>query len=144
MAILRKRSDKADALAAVPIFKSLSNKDRMEIARHADEVEVEVYTFLTQEGERGNAFYLILSGEADVKKHDKKVASLGSGDFVGEMALIDGEPRSATVMMTTEGSVLEISRHDFLSLLDSTPGLAKKLLVGMSQRLREADEKLVS
>jgi CRP/FNR family cyclic AMP-dependent transcriptional regulator len=143
MAILRKRSDKADALANVPMFKGLSNKDRLEVARHAEEVEVEAYTFLTQEGQRGNAFYLILTGDADVTKNEKKVASLGSGDFVGEMSLIDGGPRSATVMMTTEGSVLEISRHDFLSLLDSTPGLAKKILVGMSQRLREADEKLV-
>lgn len=144
MAILGKRSDKADALANVPIFQNLSNKDRMEVARHADEVEVSAYTFLTEEGDRGNAFYLILTGTADVMKNDTKVASLGSGDFVGEMALIDGYPRSATVMMTTEGSVLEINRRDFLSLLDSMPGMAKKLLVGMSHRLRAADEQLVS
>ena len=144
MAILGKRSDKADALASVPIFKGLSNKERMEVARHADEVEVVAYTFLTEEGERGNAFYLILTGNADVKKSDQTVASLGSGDFVGEMALIDGYPRSATVIMTTDGSVLEINRRDFLSLLDSTPGMTKKLLVGMSHRLRAADEKLVS
>ena len=143
MAIYVRRSEKADALADIPLFSSLSKKERMELARHVDEVAVTEGTVLTQQGTPGDAFYLIVDGTAEVKRSGTKIAVLGAGDAVGEMALLDGEPRSATVVMTSDGTVLTMPRREFRGVLDDIPAISRKMLVSMSLRLREANSKLV-
>ena len=95
MAIYRRRSEKADALADIPLFSSLSNKERQELARHVDELPIKSGAVLTKQGAPGDAFYLIVEGKADVIKNGTKIARLGPGDAVGEMALLDGEPHQA-------------------------------------------------
>ena len=142
MAIYGRRSEKADALADIPLFNNLNNKERMELARHVDEVPVKSGTVLTKQGSVGDAFYLIVDGKADVIRGGTKIAKLGPGDAVGEMALLDGEPRSATVMMTTEGTVLTMPRREFKGVLNDIPAISQKMLVTLSLRLREADAKL--
>ncbi len=143
MAFYGRRSEKADALADIPLFSSLSNKERMELARHVDEVAVRQGTVLTEQGTPGDAFYLIVDGTADVNRSGTKIAVLGAGDAVGEMALLDGEPRSATVVMTSDGTVLTMPRAEFRGVLRKIPAIAQKMLVSMSLRLREANSKLV-
>lgn len=142
MAIYGRRSQKADALREIPLFSNLSNKDRMELARHVDEVSVRSDTLLTVQGGPGDAFYLIVDGKADVIRNDTKIATLGAGDAVGEMALLDGESRSATVVMTSDGTVLTMPRREFRAVLNDIPAIAQKMLVAMSLRLREANSKL--
>ncbi len=143
MAFYGRRSEKADALADIPLFSSLSNKERMELARHVDEVAVRQGTVLTEQGTPGDAFYLIVDGTADVNRSGTKIAVLGAGDAVGEMALLDGEPRSATVVMTSDGTVLTMPRREFKGVLKEIPAISQKMLVSMSLRLREANSKLV-
>jgi CRP-like cAMP-binding protein len=143
MAIYGRRSEKADALADIPLFSNLSNKERMELARHVDELPVKNGTVLTKQGDAGDAFYLIVDGRADVIKNGTKIAKLGPGDAVGEMALLDGEPRSATVMMTSDGIVLTMPRREFKAVLHDIPGISSKMLVALSLRLREANSRLV-
>lgn len=143
MAIYSKRSQKADALADIPLFSSLSSKERQELARHVDEVPIKSGAVLTKQGAPGDAFYLIVEGKADVIKNGTKIARLGPGDAVGEMALLDGEPRSATVMMTTDGNVLTMPRREFKAVLHDIPGISSKMLVTLSLRLREANSRLV-
>lgn len=143
MAIYGRRSEKADALADIPLFSSLSNKERQELARHVDELPIKSGAVLTKQGDPGDAFYLIVEGKADVIKNGTKIARLGPGDAVGEMALLDGEPRSATVMMTTDGTILTMPRREFKAVLHDIPGIGSKMLVALSLRLREANSKLV-
>lgn len=143
MAIFTRRSDKADALGDIELFRSLTNKERMELARHVDEVAVSTGTSLTRQGAPGDAFYLIVDGTAEVTKSGTKLADLGPGDVVGEMALIDGEPRSATVVMTSRGTVLTMPRREFKGVLDAMPSISQKMLVSLSLRLRYANSKLV-
>jgi CRP-like cAMP-binding protein len=143
MAIYGRRSEKADALADIPLFSSLSNKERQELARHVDELPVKSGAVLTKQGDPGDAFYLIVEGKADVIKNGTKIARLGPGDAVGEMALLDGEPRSATVMMTTDGTILTMPRREFKGVLHDIPGISSKMLVALSLRLREANSRLV-
>ncbi len=143
MAVYGRRSQKADALADIPLFSNLSNKERMELARHADEIPVKSGTVLTEQGGAGDAFYLIVEGKADVIKNGTKIANLGAGDSVGEMALLDGEPRSATVTMSSDGVVLTMPRREFTAVLRDIPRISQKILVALSLRLREANNRLV-
>ena len=126
MAIYVRRSEKADALADIPLFSSLSNKERMELARHVDEVAVTEGTVLTQQGTPGDAFYLIVDGTAEVKRSGTKIAVLGAG-----------------VVMTSDGTVLTMPRAEFRGVLREIPSISQKMLVSMSLRLREANSKLV-
>ena len=142
MAVLKRRSQKIELLRNVPLFSSLPNKQLDAVAKVADEAPASAGQALAVEGELGNAFYVIVVGEATVRRKGRKVASLAGGDFFGEMSLLDREPRSASVTMDTDGTVLEIHRREFSSLLDQSPALARGLLTGMSLRLRELDRKL--
>ncbi len=143
MAIFRKPPDKAAALGELALFHNLSDKELIELAHHVDEVSVAEGTALTTQGESGDAFYYLVEGEAEVSRDGTVIADLGPGDVVGEMALLDGEPRSATVAMTTDGTVLTMPRREFLGVLDEIPSIAHKLLATLSMRLREANRRLV-
>ncbi|MFQ5948697.1 MAG: Crp/Fnr family transcriptional regulator [Acidimicrobiia bacterium] len=144
MPLLRRHSDKIEALGNIPIFRDLSKRQLGEVARHADEVTASAGEVLAEQGRLGNEFFLILKGRAVVSRNQRKIATLSQGDFFGEMSLIDGQPRVASVTAEDDSALLLIHRRDFSKLLDEVPGLARKILVTVSQRLREADEKLVS
>jgi CRP/FNR family transcriptional regulator, cyclic AMP receptor protein len=124
-------------LAQVPLFAGLS---RRHLGRVAGVVEHKHYLAnspLVRAGEPGDAFYVILDGEARVELPAGPV-TLAAGSFFGEMAIIDGAPRSATVSAVTDLVVLIISRPKFLALLDDEPKVVLALLMTLAQRLREA------
>ncbi|MGH8935820.1 MAG: Crp/Fnr family transcriptional regulator [Acidimicrobiia bacterium] len=143
MPLLARRSDRVDVLKTVPLFSGLSLKQLNELARNVEEVPVPRGTMLAREGQAGNEFFVVLEGKAAVRRRGRRIATLGEGDYFGEMSILDGAPRSATVAAETDGVVLVIRRREFSALLDSVPGLLKKIAVGLSQRLREADERIL-
>jgi CRP-like cAMP-binding protein len=142
--LLRRRSDKAEALKKVPLFSGLSRRYLDLIAREADEVKEEAGTVLTKQGGLGLEFLLILDGGARVEKDGTVIARLGPDDFFGEMSLIDGLPRSAAVIAESPTVLLVIQSRSFRSLLDAVPGLQRKLLVTLCARLRAADVRLAA
>ena len=142
--LLRRRSQKVDVLQKVPLFSGLSGRQLDLIARHADEVELAAGKVLTRQGERGLEFLLILDGNARVERDGKRIARLSAGDFFGEMSLIDGKPRTATVIAETPIALLVMHKRGFSHLLEAVPGLQRKLLVTLCERLREADAALTS
>jgi CRP-like cAMP-binding protein len=142
--LLTRRSDKADVLKKVPLFSGLNRRYLNLIAREADEVKVEAGAVLTKQGGLGLEFLLILEGGARVERDGKVIARLGTGDFFGEMSLIDGLPRSAAVIADSPSVLLVIQTRAFRSLLDTVPGLQKRLLVTLCERLRAADTRLAS
>jgi len=139
-----RRSDKADALKKVPLFSGLSRRYLDLVARQADEVKEKAGAVLAKQGALGLEFLLLLEGGARVEKDGTVIARLGPGDFFGEMSLIDGMPRSASVIAEDPSVLLVIQARSFRSLLDEVPDLQKKLLVTLSARLRAADAKIAS
>lgn len=138
------RSAYLDHLASVSLFSGLSKKELQEVARAADEIDVPASKELVTEGRTGHEFFMILGGEATVKRNGRKIATLGPGQHFGELALLDRGPRSATVVAATDMRVLVLGQREFAGLLETLPGMASKLLSAMAQRLREADTKAVN
>lgn len=129
----------AEHLSALPLFSSCSKGDLQLLARAADELTVTEGTQLTRQGGIGREAFVIVDGAAVVTKDDEQVAELGPGDHFGELALLDGGPRTATVTTTTDTTVLVLSKPAFNAVLDEIPTLAHKLLVATARRLRESE-----
>jgi CRP-like cAMP-binding protein len=138
------KDSKLEHLAQVRLFSACSNKELALIGRASDEIKVPAGKVLVQEGTIGYEFYLILEGQAVVKRGGRKVATLGPGQYFGELSLLDRQPRSATVEGATDMTVLVLGKREFSGLLDEVPTLAHKLLSAMAARLREADAKAFS
>ena len=141
---MKKRDQLVEHLADVPLFSACSKADLRIVARHATEVEAPVDTVLVSEGEAGDTFFVLLSGEASVRKkgtaqRSRRIATLGAGSYFGELALLDPAPRSATVSATTPVTLAAISARVFRTLLREVPAMNEKLLTGLARRLREAD-----
>lgn len=110
--------------------------------RALDEVTAPAGTVLCQEGAVGREFFFIVDGQASVRRGGRKIATLGPGDYFGELALLDRKPRSATVTADSDMVLLTMSQREFTGLLEEVPPLGRKLLAAMSERLREADSKV--
>src|SRR3972149_11256551 len=138
------RDRKLAQLEQAPLFPPLSKKELAIVARHCDEVDVDAGVVRCGEGELAHDFGLILSGNADVKRAGRKLASLGPGEFFGEMAILDPSPRSATVTSATPCKLVVMHRNDFALVIDTVPAVARKLLAGLARRLRGAGRRLIS
>jgi CRP-like cAMP-binding protein len=130
---------KVDLLRRVPLFAGLGDGDLREVARLADEVDVPAGTALTREGQLGHEFFVIVEGRARVDRNGRKVNELGPGDFLGEIALIDGRPRSATVTTEEPTRLLVLAHREFHSLLDDFPKIEGQVLQALADRVRQAD-----
>jgi CRP-like cAMP-binding protein len=132
--VLRKNA-KVELLKRVPLFESCSKRELGELAGLADELTLPKGRELTREGASGKEFVVIVEGTADVRRKGRKVASMHSGDFLGEIALVTGTPRTATVTTTTPVRVLVITAPAFRSLLRRMPSLQLKVLETLAARL---------
>lgn len=132
--MLRKDA-KIELLRAVPLFERCSRRELYELAALADEVQVAAGRKLTAEGATGKEFVVIVEGAADVRRKGRKVNTLHSGDFLGEIALVTGAPRTATVTTTAPTRVLVITASAFRSLLRRMPALQRKVLETLAARL---------
>lgn len=137
-----RRSEKVDLLGKIPLFSRLSQRQLNAIAKHADEVQLRKGAVLAKQGAQGLEAIIIVDGKARVEGDGKAIAELGPGDVVGEMSVIDGKPRSATVIAKTPMNLLVLHRRDFISVLETVPGLQRKLLVTLCERVRQADRAL--
>lgn len=131
-----------DHLSAVPLFSACSRKDLQKIAKASNEITVEAGRVLTDQGDAGREAFVIVEGEATVKRNQRKIASLGPGDAIGELSLLDHGPRTATVEAATEMTLLVLSTREFTGVVDEVPGLAHKLMAALASRIRELDTKV--
>jgi CRP-like cAMP-binding protein len=129
------KNKKIQLLMRVPLFERCSKKELAEIASLADEIELPAGRKLTAEGARGKEFVVIVQGAAEVRRKGRKVNNLRAGDFLGEIALITGEPRTATVTTTKPSRVLVITAQSFRMLLRDVPSLQLKLLEALAERV---------
>jgi CRP-like cAMP-binding protein len=142
MPLGRGKSDHIRLLGDVSLFRACTDKELAHIASLTTEVDVPADDVLCREGESGSEFFVIIDGEASVTIDGELRAKIGPGSFFGEMALLDGGPRIATVTATTPARLLVLSRQEFFSLLDGAPRVARQLLTAIGARLRTAEESL--
>jgi CPA1 family monovalent cation:H+ antiporter len=132
--MLRKNA-KLELLRGVPLFERLSKRELEAVAALADEVQLPEGRRLTEEGASGTEFVVIVDGAADVRRRGRKINALASGDFLGEIALVTGSPRTATVTTTAPTTVLVITARGFRTLLRTTPSVQLKVLEALAARL---------
>lgn len=127
-------------LQRVPLFSGFNEAELRRVAALSRIVEAPVGTVITQIGDAGDSFFVIIDGMAAVRTPVGAGSQLQPGDFFGEMSLLDGEPRSATIVATTDLRLLIVDRSHFWRLLDETPDLIRGILTILSRRVRRLEQ----
>jgi CRP-like cAMP-binding protein len=125
-------------LASVPMFSGCSKKELQAIAKTVRQIEHPAGSVIATEGEPGAGLFVIEQGDCDVTIGGKRVNQLHAGDFFGEMALLDGGPRTATVTATSDIKLYALTEWVFRGLLVEHPSIALRTLEAMAARLRSA------
>jgi CRP-like cAMP-binding protein len=132
--------DAASALADLPLFAQLSGRQRTKVARLGVGQRFPPGAHIISAGTPGIAAYILLDGRCEVRTgRGKPRREIGPGAIIGELALLDGAPRSATVVARTEVRTLCLGRRGFLKLLRAEPAVALAIIAALGQRLREAE-----
>jgi CRP-like cAMP-binding protein len=132
-----------EPLRRVPLFANLGDDDLDLMARLVREFSVESDTQLMAQGTEGSELLLIRSGRVRIERDGHVIAHLGVGEHVGELSLLDGKQRSASVYADSPVTLLVIQKHTFDYVLQSNPALKDTLLITLTERLRELQEELV-
>jgi CRP-like cAMP-binding protein len=127
---------RVDHLQQASLFANCTKDELRTIASLTSMKEVTPGAVLAEQGTTGREFFVVTDGSATASRNGEWLADLGPGSFFGELALLDGGPRTATVVADTEMTVLVLSRHEFTSLEYSAPSVAHKVLVELGARLR--------
>jgi len=136
------QDEKIRHLQKVPILAECTKKQLKAVASISRVVEVPAGTTLTRQGESGEEFFVILDGAAMVEVSKRKKIRLGPTQFFGEMSLLDGGPRSATVRADTDMRLLVILRRNFQAILTEVPDLTRNILIVLSGRVRDLEQSL--
>ena len=137
--MLRKNA-KIELLKRVPLFERCSQRELGQIAMLADELDLPSARDLTREGAGGFEFIILVEGEADVVRGVRVVNELGPGDFVGEIALVSGKPRTATVRTRGPARVLVVTASGFRTLMHDVPSIKDKVLAAVTARIPDEYE----
>jgi CRP-like cAMP-binding protein len=136
------RRELAMLLGDVALFSRCTIRERRTLARHIETATLPGDTTMIEEGEEADALFLILEGAASVRKGGTEVATVGPGAYFGEMALLDGEPRSATVVSTEPVVIGALGVRMFRTLLREFPEMALQLLAGLAGDLRRTRDEI--
>jgi len=130
-----RRDAQIDLLQRIPLFAQCAKKDLREIARVSREVDVEAGQVVIREGEPGHEFFVVVDGRLDVSRRRKGTfASVGPGDFVGELSLVREQPLPARLRALTPVRLLAVERADFLALARNRPELQRAVLGQLARR----------
>jgi CRP/FNR family transcriptional regulator, cyclic AMP receptor protein len=132
-----------ELLRRVPLFAGVDHEELEAIGQIVDEIEAPAGTMLTHEGRHEGYFFVIVSGSVRVERAGRTIKTLGEGDFLGEIALIDGGPRTATVTTVTSSTLLRMTHTRFHQLLDESPSIRIAVLRELGRRLRSLDTESV-
>jgi CRP-like cAMP-binding protein len=132
-----------DRLHGVPWFAACTEQQLHAVVSLAERLHVDEGEVILREGRFGRELFVILEGSVVVTRAGRVVNEWGAGDYFGELAAIEGAPRSATVTATTDLEVLIVGPREFDAMMD-IPGVRNALLVGMARRIRDADDKLAA
>jgi CRP/FNR family transcriptional regulator, cyclic AMP receptor protein len=136
----RSNDTRINHLKRVSLFSDCTDAELHRIAEISTTVERPAGTILTKVGTPGDSFFLIIDGRVSVDTPLGAADPLRPGDFFGEMSLLDGEPRSATITAKTDVRLLAVDRSQFWRLLHETPDLVRRILVVLSRRVRKLEQ----
>jgi CRP-like cAMP-binding protein len=128
-----------DHLRKVPLFRGMPAYALETVADRATETTFDDGATLTREGEPGDEFYIVTDGRLHVSQHGAMVAEMGTGDFLGEISLVDGRPRTATVTAVGPVEALVIRRADFLEMIEFDSAVRLGILMALTERIRGTD-----
>ncbi|HZA60848.1 MAG TPA: cyclic nucleotide-binding domain-containing protein [Actinomycetota bacterium] len=131
--------EKLELLAKVPLFSLCTKKELQLIGQLTDQLDIPQGDVLTREGEPGREFYVIAEGKAKVVLRDTELATLGPGDFFGEMAIVDQGPRAATITAETPMRAYLVDHQAFWTMVAEAPSVAQSVMRALAQRLRGAE-----
>jgi CRP-like cAMP-binding protein len=129
------RNEKVELIKKAPLFAHCSKRELQEVAQLADEIDLREGKEMTRQGSRGREFFVLLEGTAKVTKNGRRINTLGSGDFFGEIALVSDTPRTATVTATSPVRALVVTDRSFRRLLEDSPSIQSKVLTALAERL---------
>jgi CRP/FNR family cyclic AMP-dependent transcriptional regulator len=124
----------ANRLKSIPLFADLSDHERGQVAKWADEVEVQPGKHLADQGEFAYEFFVIEEGSAEVTKDEKHLTDLGTGDFFGEIALMEADRRTATVTASSPMRLIVMHGRDFREMASEMPHVAEKIRAAIRER----------
>jgi CRP/FNR family transcriptional regulator, cyclic AMP receptor protein len=130
----------ADLLAQVPLFEGLSRRHLKQIADHADEISFREREIIVEADHPGGTFFVIVEGEVRVVRGDRTIARAGPGEFFGEISLLDGGPRTASVIAETPVVAIRLFKASFDKVVREEPSVAGRILAVVARRLREAEK----
>lgn len=133
------KSAKAQLIGGVSLFAGLNQREAVRVASLVDELHVDAGNVLCAEGRPGGEFFVVAAGRAEATLRGDHLAYLGPGAFFGEMSLLDHGPRSATVTAVTPMHLLVLDARSFLGLISEHPGVARKVMRALAERLRESE-----
>ena len=128
-----------ERLARIPLFEGLSKKQLSQVSRLMTPLDLKAGKVIARQGEVGREFLILLEGQVEVARDGKIIAVRGPGDFIGEIALLDNRPRTATVTARTDVVVEVLNRGEFASLLAEAPELSSQVMATMARRLAALD-----
>lgn len=123
-------------LRAVPLFQGMTDRALAAVAELATHIDIADSTAITTEGEDGDAFYMILEGVVRVTRAGTPVGDLGTGDFIGEISLVDGRPRTATTIAVGGVRALVVRRAEFLELMERFSAVRLGVVMALTERIR--------
>jgi len=128
--------EKLEQLRRVPLFAALSGRDLQELGTREDDDDVLDGSVLNRQGETGAEFFVVLDGAVEVDINGSVVSTLGKGDFLGEIALVDGKPRTATTRAVGPTRLMVIGHRQFHQLMDDFPTVKTCVLEALAERVR--------
>jgi len=135
--------EKIDLLRTVPLFRGLGNRELERISTLTDIIDLPADRQIMVQGERGAEMFVLVSGTAHVERDGQSLGAREAGTVLGEIALIDGGPRTATVTLTSDSRLLVLARREFLAMLDEFPDVRMQVLETVAHRLRSLEHDAV-
>jgi CRP/FNR family cyclic AMP-dependent transcriptional regulator len=135
---------KAELLRRVPLFADCSRVDLTKIERLVDEMEMPAGHVLMQQGRAGDEFFVIVEGKVRVDRDGMRIDTLGPGDFLGEISLVDHRPRTATAVCETPCRVLVLGHREFHTLMADEPRISQAVMRSLAERLRKFEPQAIT
>lgn len=134
------KNAKVELLKRAPLFSDCSKSELAALATTADELDLREGAVLTREGSSGREFFVLIEGTVRVTRSGRKIAELGAGDWLGEIALLTSSPRTATATATTPVRILVVTDRAFKRVVEQMPSIALKVLASVGERLGHDSE----
>jgi CRP/FNR family transcriptional regulator, cyclic AMP receptor protein len=131
---------RVELLAGCPLFKGIDDEGLAALAERATQVDFPAGHVIARQGEIGTGFFVVIEGQVRVVRDGKPVATLGAGEFFGELSVLDRMPRNAMVAAEVPTTCLALASWDFEAVLLEQPALTLAILRGVARRLREVTE----